>query len=225
MELADLRVEDLYKQRADFRLEAQFSVAVGERVAVMGRSGSGKTTLLRILAGLESIVPPDGGGKIFLGDHEMTRMPPQKREVGYVSQDLALFSHLNVIDNVTFGLRMRQVKRADRNRQAEDWLQRLGLGSRALSRVTDLSGGEKQRVALIRALIWKPQVILLDEPFSALDFELRAALRRDLVELHQLWPAPLLIVTHDRVDMESVATSSLVIEWSLGSSLRKVCTG
>ena len=220
--LAALRVEKLTKQMGEFTLEADFSVDVGERVALVGRSGSGKTTLLRILAGLELLSGPVDQGKVFLGRCEITNSPPQKREIGFVFQDQALFWNLSVMDNVTFGLRMRGVPRKEREESALTWLEKVGLKTRMNSAVGYLSGGEKQRVALIRALIWKPKLLLLDEPFSALDAELKEVLRTELIELHRLWPAPMLFVTHDEADIKSVASARLNLKWELHSPLRKV---
>ncbi len=220
--LSELRVQDLCKQMKDYRIEADFSIQVGQRVALMGPSGSGKTTLLRLLAGLDPLQEGRDFGKLFLGQKEITFLSPQEREVGFVFQDQALFSGMNVLDNVTFGLRMRGIHREQREKMGLEWLGRVGLAQRASSWTDHLSGGEKQRVAFVRALIWKPKLVLLDEPFSALDLKLRVALRHELLELHRLWPAPLLLVTHDWVDVQAVATSFLSLEAVSGSSIWKV---
>jgi ABC-type Fe3+/spermidine/putrescine transport system ATPase subunit len=225
-ELFDLRVEGLLKYLGDFALQADFSIGVGERAALLGKSGSGKTTLLRVLAGLEALSGPADAGNIYLGQREITALSPQKRNVGLVFQDQALFGGLNVLENVTFGLRMRGVGKEERDSLALPWLEKVGLKNLVRAPVGQLSGGEKQRVAFIRALIWRPHLVLLDEPFSALDSELRSVLRNELVELHKLWPAPLLFVTHDETDIQAVATVRLNLSWETSSgsssSVRRV---
>ncbi len=211
-----LVVEWLARRMPDFALEASFTLAPGERAALAGRSGSGKTTLLRLLAGLDEA----DSGRVRLGDRELTRLPARERGIGFVFQDQALFPALDVLENVAFALRMRGAGREERAREAMPWLERLGLASRARADVSILSGGERQRVALARALVWKPRLLLLDEPFSALDAETRAAARRELVELHRLCPAPLILVTHDEGDLEAVATVRLSVRSEGG--LRKI---
>jgi len=203
-----LKVAALRKRIEDFTLDADFELAVGERAALVGRSGSGKTSLLRILAGLEA---PDSG-TVHLGDENITFLSPQRRGVGIIFQEQALFPALNVLDNVTFGFRMRGMQGIGRDEyetEAMLWLERVGMKKFARSAVGNLSGGERQRIAFIRALIWKPRLMLLDEPFSALDRELRTNLCNELVELHRLWPVPMLLVTHDELDVAAVATSRL----------------
>ncbi|MCM2278730.1 MAG: ATP-binding cassette domain-containing protein [Oligoflexia bacterium] len=214
----ELRVEALAKRIGTFTLQADFMLGPGERAALVGRSGSGKTTLLRLLAGLEA---PDLG-RIRLGKREITMLPPQKREIGMVFQDQALFPGLDVLENVTFGLRMKGVSRKEREALALPWLEKVGLLDRARFPVERLSGGEGQRVAFVRAILWRPKLLLLDEPFSALDAELRGVLRRELVELHQLWPVPLLLVTHDVQDLEAIATVRLELHESRGGEIRSV---
>jgi len=203
--LGDLVLSKVSKRIADFTVRADFTVKSGERVALTGRSGSGKTTLFRLIAGLEKL----DEGSVKLGEREISLESPARREIGVVFQEHALFPALNVLQNAAFGLAMRGVGRADREAQAEEWLARVGLKPRLHSPIGELSGGERQRVAFVRAVIWKPKLLLLDEPFSALDPSLRGALRRELVLLHELWPAPLLVITHDEADIREVATRTL----------------
>jgi ABC-type sugar transport system ATPase subunit len=221
-DLKPLRVENLIKSYDDFVLNAHFQVEVGERLALVGKSGGGKTTLLRLIAGLDSLQPPTGSGRVFLGERDLTQTPPQNRQIGLVFQDQALFSHFNVLENVAFGLKVRGMPKKLREKEAKEWLMKAGLSEKANQAVSYLSGGEKQRVAFIRALIWHPQIVLLDEPFSALDPELRTSLRQELMELHRLWPAPLIIVTHDETDLHTLATGKLLLEWDQKSPVRTV---
>lgn len=202
---SELRIENLRKQIEDFTLRADFALASGERAALVGKSGMGKTTLLRLIAGLES---PDAGS-VFLGDANVTAWAPQKRRIGFVFQEAALFPSLDVLGNAVFGLLQHGVSRVEAEKQGMEWLSKVGLAARARSSIAHLSGGEAQRVAFVRALIWKPSLILLDEPFSALDSELRAGLRSELLRLHKEWPVPLLLVSHDAQDLEAIANVRL----------------
>jgi ABC-type Fe3+/spermidine/putrescine transport system ATPase subunit len=219
---AELSVKGVRKFLGSFRLEADFCVRAGERVALVGKSGCGKTTLLRIISGLEPLDAPGDTGNIFLGSHEISRLLPEQREIGFVFQEQALFPALSVLENVTFALRVRGVARSERDAVALPWLERVGLRAEANLPVTTLSGGERQRVAFLRAIVWKPRVLLLDEPFSALDRELRSTLRSELVELHKLWPVPLMLVTHDEADLEALGCRRLVFEEHDAGSCRRV---
>lgn len=212
-----IRVESLSLRLADFELRADFRLEPGERCALVGRSGGGKTTLLRWLAGLDAGV----SGRLFVADREVTGLPPEARGFGVVFQEQALFPALSVEDNASFGLRMRGQTRADSRRAAREWLARVGLEERARSGVDTLSGGERQRLAFVRAMIWRPELVLLDEPFSALDAANRERLRAALLELHREWAAPVLLVSHDEADVAGLATSRLVLDESVGGRERR----
>jgi ABC-type Fe3+/spermidine/putrescine transport system ATPase subunit len=173
----------------------------GETVALLGASGSGKSTLLRIVAGLE--VPH--AGRVCWDGQDITGWPPERRRFALMFQDFALFTHLNVEDNVAFGLVEQRVPRAQARAAAREMLGRFGLQQRALERVTHLSGGEQQRVALARALITAPQVLLLDEPFSALDAELRHSLREEFALRIREAGIATLLVTHDEDEAQALA--------------------
>ena len=187
------------------------TVTAGQTVALLGPSGSGKSTLLRMVAGLE---PLDGGRVVFDGQ-DITDLPPERRGFALMFQDFALFPHLDVLDNVGFGLRERGASRRDSRVQALTWLERLGLGHRATASVLRLSGGEQQRVALARAMITRPRLLLLDEPFSALDAALRGQLRETFVRELQSSGTPCLWVTHD----ESEAKTMAVHAWNLSGGV------
>jgi len=213
--VSELKVQGVQKEVSDFVLAADFSVKPGQRSVLIGRSGSGKTTLIRLIAGLDSLSGARDQGRIWLGTKDMTELPAQKRKMGVLFQDLGLFPALNVLENVTFALKMQGFSREKREAEAFSWLQKVGLEKKIHSRIDRLSGGEAQRVALIRALIWKPRAFLLDEPFSALDRDLRNVLRSELLELHRLWPVPMILVSHDPEDLQQIATQQLrVVEES-----------
>ena len=175
-------------------------VAAGETVAVLGPSGSGKSTLLKIIAGLEA---PDAG-QVWLDGRDISALPPHRRQCGLLFQDFALFPHLNVQDNVAFGLIEQGLRSAQARSQANRLLERFGMQTHALARVWQLSGGEQQRVALARALITTPRILLLDEPFSALDAALRETLRAEFQQRIAQAGMAVVWVTHDEAEARSV---------------------
>ncbi len=176
-------------------------VGAGETVAILGPSGSGKSTLLKIVAGLEAL----DGGAVRMDGQDITALPPEQRRFALMFQDFALFPHLNVQDNVAFGLvEQGQRKRAARE-HARAMLQRFGMGAFATAKVWQLSGGEQQRVALARALITQPRVLLMDEPFSALDAELRLHLREEFRQRIAQFNMATVWVTHDEAEARALA--------------------
>jgi len=190
------------KKLEGFRLQADLRVESDERLAIVGPSGSGKTTLLRWISGLD----PADAGALRIGEFDVTRQPPEMRGVGYVFQDQALFTMKSVLENATFGLRMKNTSRRDAEKQVQPWLERFGLVRTLNTPIDRLSGGERQRLALVRAVAWAPRVLLLDEPFSALDAPLRAKLREEVRALHDDLRIPLILVTHDEEDLRALAT-------------------
>ncbi|OGB28067.1 MAG: ABC transporter, partial [Burkholderiales bacterium RIFCSPLOWO2_02_FULL_66_35] len=177
------------------------SVAAGETVALLGASGSGKSTLLKIVAGLDA---PEAGSVWFDGV-DITALPPEQRGFALMFQDFALFPHLNLQDNVAFGLVEQGVRRSEARNQARIMLARFGLAGQALRKVWTLSGGEQQRVALARALITQPRALLLDEPFSALDATLREQLRTEFRERITEAGMTAILVTHDEQEARAMA--------------------
>ncbi len=201
-----LKVDQLVGRLSDaFEVRAAFEVADRERLVLTGPSGCGKTTLLRLIAGLAE---PEAG-RLELGGRALQSVPTWQREIGFVFQSPAFFPDLDVEGNATFGLRMRGVAAPERRARAREWLERVGLGAHADRSVETLSGGEKQRLAFVRAMIWEPKLVLLDEPFGALDAGMRTSLREELLRLHLLAPVPLILVTHDREDVVAIATREL----------------
>lgn len=170
------------------------AIREGEFLTLLGPSGCGKTTTLRMIAGLESV----SKGEIFLGGKSVTDSPPNRRNVAIMFQDYALFPHLTVRDNVAYGLKMQGLNRWDRHYRADQWLERMGLAPLAQRFPAELSGGQKQRTALARALVTEPGALLLDEPLSALDANLRAQLRDELRRIHREVGTTFVCVTHDQ---------------------------
>lgn len=183
-------------------------VADGEFFALLGPSGCGKTTLLRTVAGLETAT----GGTIHLGDKDVTRLPPGRRDVGMVFQDYALFPHMTVLDNITYPLRIKKRSRAERRMRAAEAVDYLGLQGLGERRPAELSGGQQQRVALARALVAEPRLLLLDEPLSNLDARLRLEARTFLKRLQNRLLVTTVFVTHDQAEALALADRIAVME-------------
>ena len=192
-------------QRNGFALDVDVTVDAGETVAVLGPNGAGKTTLLRALAGL---VPIQGrvelDGEVLDDSAANRHVPTERRRVGLVFQDHVLFPHMSVLDNIAFGLHTRE--------QAREWLSRAGLYNFADRRPSELSGGQAQRVALLRTLATQPRLLLLDEPLSALDVTVRAEVRRDLARQLASFAGIRLLVTHDPLEAMALADRLVILE-------------
>ena len=182
-------------------------VAAGEVIALLGPSGTGKSTMLRVVAGLQH---PDSG-RVLLAGRDVTDVAPHRRRVGFVFQDHVLFPHLDVAGNVGYGLRMDRVPRRDRAHRVSEVLELVGLGGFEQRSTAMLSGGEAQRVALARALAPRPAVLLLDEPFGALDAELRLRLVSDVAELLARLGTTAVHVTHDRAEADVIGHRTFVL--------------
>jgi molybdate transport system ATP-binding protein len=191
-----------------FGLEADITCDDGETLAIVGRNGAGKTTLLRVIAGLQ----PLDRGTIVLGDDLLDDLPPEDRGIGVAFQDNLLFPHLDVTDNVAFGLRARGMSSGAAAERAAEWLTRVGLAAHQRAMPAQLSGGEAQRVALARALATEPRLLLLDEPLASLDAATRNDMRRVLREHLGQFAGPRLLVTHDPVDAAALADRVVVLE-------------
>jgi ABC-type Fe3+/spermidine/putrescine transport system ATPase subunit len=177
------------------------TITDGEIVCLLGASGSGKTTLLRIIAGLESA----DSGDVKLNGQSILQVPVHKRDFGFMFQDFALFPHLNVAQNVAFGLRMRRMSRRDQQQRVEEVLKLVGLSGFEKRDVTELSGGERQRVALARSLAPNPRLLLLDEPLGSLDAALRERLAVELREIIKQTGLTAIHVTHDQQEAYAIA--------------------
>jgi molybdate transport system ATP-binding protein len=203
---------DTTVRRGDFFVRATFRAEAGQTVGLLGPNGSGKSTVVSAIAGLAPSVEGritldgavlDGGGR---------HLAPEERRIGVVFQDLLLFPHLSAVENVAFPLRARGVSRADALTRATELLARLGAGPRSEARPRDLSGGEAQRVALARALIAEPTLLLLDEPFSALDVGARARVRDLIREELARFEGVRIVVTHDPVEAATLADRLVLLE-------------
>jgi sulfate/thiosulfate transport system ATP-binding protein len=204
-----IKIEGLTKRFGAFEAvtEVSFTAAAGSITALLGPSGSGKSTVLRMIAGLE--LPT--AGRIWMGDDELTIRSVQERAVGFVFQHYALFRHMNVADNVAFGLRVRKEEKDSRDARVKELLELVQMTHFAHRYPDQLSGGQRQRVALARALAPRPQVLLLDEPFGALDAKVRQDLRRWLDELHRELGVTSLLVTHDQEEALELANQVVVM--------------
>ena len=191
------------KQFGEFRAldDVTLEVPEGSLTALLGPSGSGKSTLLRIIAGLEV---PDAG-TILIDGADVTTAPPQDRGIGFVFQHYAAFAHMSVRENISFGLRIRKRPRPEVTARVDELLTLVGLTTWSEQRPHQLSGGQRQRMALARALAVEPNVLLLDEPFGALDATVRAELRRWLRRLHDEQGVTTVLVTHDQEEAMDVA--------------------
>jgi len=177
------------------------TIAPGEFIALLGPSGCGKTTALRALSGLERI----DTGRIVIDGDDVAEVPTNRRDIGMVFQSYSLFPHLTAIENVEFGLRMRQVEKTERRLRAAEALDMVGLDKHAQRFAHQLSGGQQQRVALARALVTRPRVLLLDEPLSALDAKVRVSLRDQIRRIQTDLGITTLFVTHDQEEALAVA--------------------
>lgn len=198
-----LRIENLRKIFEENRgiEKIDFSIEKGELISLLGPSGCGKTTLLNIIGGF---LKPDNG-KIYLEDRDITDIPPEKRDISTVFQSYALFPHMNVLENIKYGLKYKKLTKKEQNELALEYLKIVGLDGYEKKSIQELSGGQQQRVALARALVLYPKVLLLDEPFSNLDAKLKISMREELKELQKNLKISMIFVTHDQEEALSIS--------------------
>src|SRR3954449_3144801 len=184
-------------------------LAIGDRefMVLVGPSGCGKSTTLRMLAGLEEI----NSGKVFIGERDITDMPPKDRDIAMVFQNYALYPHMTVADNMAFALKMAKVPTEERNKRVADAARILRLTDYLERKPKALSGGQRQRVAIGRAIVRDPKIFLFDEPLSNLDAELRVATRKELAALHAKLGGTMIYVTHDQVEAMTLADRIVVL--------------
>ncbi|MCW2984669.1 MAG: cysA [Conexibacter sp.] len=204
-----ISVSSVSKHYGDFAALHDVSIAIepGSLTALLGPSGSGKSTLLRVIAGLEV---PDAG-TVVIEDRDVTDVPPQRRDIGFVFQHYAAFKHMTVRDNVAFGLKVRKRPKAEIAAKVDELLGIVGLAGYQERYPSQLSGGQRQRMALARALAVEPKVLLLDEPFGALDANVRAELRAWLRRLHEEVHVTTVLVTHDQEEAMELADRIVVL--------------
>ena len=190
------------------------TVNKGEFFTLLGPSGCGKTTLLRLIAGFISI----DSGKILLGGKDITNMPIEKRKIGMVFQNYALFPHMNVYDNVSYGLKIRKMNKKNISKKVLKYLELVNLNGYENRNISELSGGEQQRVALARALIVEPEVLLLDEPLSNLDAKLKEKMRKELKSIQKKLGITTIFVTHDQ--QEALTISDRIAVFNKGECLQ-----
>jgi putative spermidine/putrescine transport system ATP-binding protein len=207
--MSDVTLENVHKAYGSHVAVSgvDLDVAAGEFLTLLGPSGCGKTTCLRMIAGF---VKPTSG-KILIGGRDVTQLPPHRRNTGMVFQSYALFPHQTVAGNVAFGLKVRRLSRAERDRRTREALQLVRLESFADRYPTQLSGGERQRVALARAVVINPEILLLDEPLAALDLKLREELQVEIKRVQSTLNMTTVFVTHDQGEALSMSTRVAVM--------------
>jgi ABC-type sugar transport system ATPase subunit len=200
----------LKQQNQEILKDFNLHIKNHQRLVIVGASGSGKTTLLRLIAGF---ITPDSG-EIFIDNKIVSKdkkilLPPHKREVGMVFQDLALWTHMSVEQNIEFGLKIQKMPKKQRREKVTEFLHLVGLDDYGKKRVDQLSGGEQQRVALARSLVLSPKILLMDEPLSSLDEELNLKLRAEIVRLQKELGFTLVYVTHNLAEAEEIGEKIL----------------
>ena len=192
--MKEIKIENFSVKKGSFRLKpVNLTIKKGEIFSILGRTGSGKTVLLEAIAGMYR----GDQGRILFDGTDVCDIPPGLRHIGLVYQDYSLFPHMKVWENIAYGLKMQGVSKAERKKKAEELMEMMSI-----SRIKDqypgtLSGGEKQRTALARALALKPELLLMDEPFSALDPAMRQGLYDTLLDIHKKFGCTIIFVTHD----------------------------
>ena len=204
-----VRLERVTKQFGNFVAVDDVSLDIldGEFLTLLGPSGCGKTTMLRMISGFETPT----SGRVFLGNDDVTEVPPYKRDVNQVFQSYALFPHLTVADNIAFGLRMKHVPESDIGPRVQQAVEMVALGGMEQRKPSQLSGGQRQRVALARAIVNRPKVLLLDEPLSALDAKLRHGMQIELKRLQQKVGITFVFVTHDQEEALTMSDRIAVV--------------
>ena len=207
--MASIKYDHVWKRFGDVTVlkNLDLDIADGEFLVLVGPSGCGKSTALRCLAGLEEITE----GRIFIGDRDVTDVPPKDRDIAMVFQSYALYPHMSVYDNMAFGLKLRRVPKAEIDRRVKEAAEMLSIGHLLDRKPKALSGGQRQRVALGRAIVRDPAVFLMDEPLSNLDAKLRVQTRAEISKLHQRLKTTFIYVTHDQTEAMTMGSRIAVM--------------
>ena len=199
-------VEKIYQKNKVIE-DLNLTIPAGQRLILLGPSGCGKSTTLRMIAGLEEI----SGGELRMGDRRVNEVPSGKRDISMVFQNYALYPHMTVRENITYALRVHKLEQQELNRRLQTVLEILGLEPYIERKPRELSGGQRQRVALARALVKQSRYLLLDEPLSNLDAQLRVQARKELVKIHELYKQTFVYVTHDQVEAMTVGQREALV--------------
>ena len=208
--MASVRLTSVSKKFGETVVVDDVSLEIADRefLVLVGPSGCGKSTTLRMIAGLETT----SGGDIFIGDRRVNDLGPKDRDIAMVFQNYALYPHMNVYDNMAFGLKMRHVAKAEIGQRVNEAAEILGLGPLLKRKPKEMSGGQRQRAALGRAIVRHPAVFLMDEPLSNLDAKLRAQTRTEIVKLHQRVATTMIYVTHDQIEAMTMGHRIVVMK-------------
>lgn len=208
--MAGVTLQNVTKRFGDVTVVTETSLEIqdGEFLVLVGPSGCGKTTTLRMVAGLETPTT----GDIFIGERKVTKLEPKDRDIAMVFQSYALYPHMNIFDNLAFGLRLKKTAEQEIGARVKQAAELLGLGDYLKRFPKQLSGGQRQRVALGRAIVRDPQVFLMDEPLSNLDAKLRVQTRAEIIKLHQRMKATFIYVTHDQTEAMTMGTRIVVMK-------------
>ncbi|GAC1425141.1 MAG: sn-glycerol-3-phosphate ABC transporter ATP-binding protein UgpC [Candidatus Velthaea sp.] len=208
--MASVRIESLYKKYGETAVVKDVNLEIADRefLVFVGPSGCGKTTTLRMIAGLEDI----SSGNIFIGDKRVNDIPPKDRDIAMVFQNYALYPHMNVYDNMAFGLKMRKFSTDEIERRVKNAAEILDIGPLLKRRPKEMSGGQRQRAALGRAIVRDPAVFLMDEPLSNLDAKLRVQMRTEIAKLHRRVSTTTIYVTHDQVEAMTMGDRIVVMK-------------
>ena len=208
--MANVQFKNLFKNYGDVKAVHDFNldIAEGEFIVLVGPSGCGKSTTLRMIAGLEDIT----SGHIYIDDKVINKIHPKNRDIAMVFQNYALYPHLSVKDNISFGLRAQKLPRSEVEKRVIEASETLGLEGLLLRRPGELSGGQKQRVAMGRAIVRKPKVFLFDEPLSNLDAKLRHKMRAEMKKLHKQVGTTTIYVTHDQIEAMTLADRIVIMK-------------
>ncbi|MBP3951473.1 ABC transporter ATP-binding protein [Bacillus suaedae] len=212
--MADISLKNIYKiYDGDVTAVTDFNLDIKDKefIVFVGPSGCGKSTTLRMIAGLEDI----SKGDLYIGEKRMNEVAPKDRDIAMVFQNYALYPHMNVYDNMAFGLKLRKFKKDEINRRVTEAAKILGLEEMLDRKPKAMSGGQRQRVALGRAIVRDPQVFLMDEPLSNLDAKLRVQMRSEIIKLHKRLQATTIYVTHDQTEAMTMATRIVIMKAGL----------